>query len=214
MTFIQSFRVDHGLELNEFARVVNNYRKLKLKQIDEKAELCGLISAELVHMLEVDKHCVTHPAFADAISTVVKATPKQRDSIVHEKHRGQWQLDSADDSLVLAALMIVMNDKVKHDADVAQTPAPISGAKAVVKIDYSGNILHTYPKMRAASLDNKISDKTLRKMCLRKKLSTYYPYTFRYADEWAKMSNAERIADANRSRLWDVVGSNTRYVTG
>ena len=206
MTFIQSFREAHNLELNEFARVVNTYRRLKLKQVDEKAELCGLISTELVHMLEVDKHCITHPQLADAIATVCGATAKQRDRIVHEKHRGQWTLNPDDMPIVMAAIQAAMNDKPVKDAP---KPRVIPGAKAVVKIDFYGNVLATYVSLTEAAKQNRMSEKTITKLCRRNKPGNVNPFTFRYADDWYKMSNAEKIVDAKKWAIWDVAVSST-----
>ena len=206
MTFIQSFREAHNLELNEFARVVNTYRKLKLKQADEKAELCGLISAELVHMLEVDKHCVTHPQLADAIATVCGATAKQRDRIVHEKHRGQWTLNQDDMPMVMAAIQVEMN---KQPPKEMPKPHAVHCARSIVKIDFYGNVLATYQTLKQTARQERMSEKTIRRMCKRKRPGVVNPFTFRYADEWYKMSNAEKIADAKKWAIWDVAVSST-----
>lgn len=46
-------------------------------------------SERLIFMLEQGQ--VTHPIIADRIAEICGATAAQRDSIVHEKHWGEWQ---------------------------------------------------------------------------------------------------------------------------
>lgn len=47
-------------------------------------------SERLIFMLEEGQE-ITHPIIANRIAETCGATAAQRDSIVHEKHRGEWQ---------------------------------------------------------------------------------------------------------------------------
>ena len=198
--FIADFRESLGLELNEFARAVNIYRRAKLNQTDPDAPLCGLLGTQLVHMLEVDKNCVTHPDLAAAICTICGATPEQYDSIVAKFRRGKWQLDPNDAELVMDAISQVREPKDVDDAPPLDEYRTSPNAKAVVKIDFFGNTLARYVSTIQAANTNGIDKGTVRRACLRVRNKIPSPmlktFTFRYATEWDTMTGVEKMKDA------------------
>jgi hypothetical protein len=199
LMWIRDFREKMGLELDDFARVVNAYRVLAGKPIN------GIVSNTLIHILEVSRHGVTHPVLADAIATVCGATQKQRDGIVARQHRGGWKPDEDSARLVKLAIYRVTGklpgDELPGDDDEAPRKSrddyKFCGA---VKVDFDGHVLATYATLTEAARDNDLSHKYVWNRCQRKRRDGSARgknpgFTFRYMDEWEAMSPEERIED-------------------
>lgn len=80
--WITRFRERYDMTELEFAQALSD-AGARLKQPVR-------VSEPLLHLLEVRKGAVTHPKIADLIATVCGATPRERDMIVAEPHRGTW----------------------------------------------------------------------------------------------------------------------------
>lgn len=214
--WIQEYREREKLELWQFQQRVNEYRR----HLKEPAY--GTVSAELIHMLEVDKNAVTHPKIANAIAVLCEATPKQRDMIVAERHRGKWKGPTAEelrmakiinttlfangiDFCRASAIVVEQNtEKKKRRMPSANIVRP------VVKVDILGNVVERYSGAKQASEFEQLKRSSIKTRCQRRvknefarygieKESNSEKFTFRYADEWDTMTREEKIADIQRS---------------
>lgn len=173
--WIEDYRRQYGLEPDDLARMVNVAGRKMIPKLE------GTVSDTLIYILETSKKPRTHPRIADAIATVCRATPEQRDSIVDERHRGKWKSEHA--------------ETAKSEL---QTPAwKLHGEKPVVMIDGSGKVLTKYSSTAEASRASRIATKTIGEICKRKKKNIFalYGYTFRYTEEWETMTDEQRIQD-------------------
>lgn len=176
--WIEDYRRRNGLELYELAELVNKHRR-------EKGIAYGIVSDKLLHMLERDKNAVTHPLLANAIAEVCGATPKQRDMIVADIHKGTWP------------------DGVM-EGPATQGRAPF-GSKAVVKLDINGAELCRYMSVADAARRTQHSDSVIRDHCKGRvrEVTAYMPYTFRYADEWDAMDEFQKECEIDAlKRIW------------
>lgn len=214
--WIQEYREREKLELWQFQQRVNTYGQ------NIEKPFFGIISADLIHMLEVDKNAVTHPRIADAIATLCEATPEQRDMIVAECHKGEWN-GPTDDELEIARkvnLKVFVKGIDYHTiTTISGTPSveperqklsTISNIRPVVKIDILGNVVKRYSGAKQASEFERLERSAIKSRCQRKVKKEFARYgieqespldkcTFRYADEWDVMTREEKIADINRS---------------
>ena len=169
--WIEDYREANGLELDDFARRVNQVgRKMR-------PPLHGTVSDTLIYMLERAKVPRTHPRIAAAIATVCRATPEQYDSIVDNAHKGTWEYV----------------DIIGNTAN-----AQVTTGIGVVKIDDSARIVQRYASIQTAAKCNDLSQDTIKTRCERKvkrEFSASNPFTFRYAKEWAKMTPEQKLKD-------------------
>lgn len=177
--WIDEYRSAHGMELDEFARAVNAYGRKMVPPL-----VCT-ITDELIHMLERVKGCVTHPIIANAIAEYCWATPDQRDVIVAEIHRGNWE----------------PRQRVEYakPVEVSFNNVP-SGAKPVVKINVLGEVIASYESVSDAERREPNNGDYIRKRCKRKVEREFWstPYTYRYQEEWAAMNREEQLQDIIR----------------
>lgn len=207
--WISDFREAHGLELDEFARVVNTYRRLR------KLPMNGIVSDVLIYILERDERAVTHPILASAIADACGATPEQYDSIVAECHRGKWKPNPANARYVRKAMWKVTNTiptqtqhwKVETE-EVVDSPRPrikeryLKQCRSVLAIDKNGDVVCEYPSLKAAAEAYSVSEKYVSGRCRRivRDTSIYKPgirVTFRYSDEWEKLMPEQRAKEVN-----------------
>ena len=172
--WIEEYRNREGLELYELAEKVNKYRR----EYDPFS--CGIVSDQLLHILERSRNAVTHPRIANAIAEVCGATPEQRDMIVHKIHRGTWEPTRPGE---------------REKVDVSK---PKIGYKPVVKVDRYGNIIDRYESLTDAVRYEAHRENSIRDRCKRRidqEFTPQTPYTYRYADEWDNMTDEERLRD-------------------
>lgn len=170
--WIEDYRRREGLELYELARKLNKYRR------EHYPEQCGTITDSLLYMLERDKNAVTHPLIANVIAEVCGATVEQRDMIVADIHKGTWEPE-------------------KETPVLRPKRVPI-GAKPVVKIDRNRNIVGWFESVADASRRDGHNETVVRNRCKHRanyEFNSLFPYTYRYEDEWLKMTEEERIED-------------------
>lgn len=175
--WIEDFRIKNGLELDEFTRRVN----MHARKVNPPLE--SGVSDTLIHMLERQKNAVTHPRIANIIADVCGATAEQRDMIVAEIHRGQWNPVVTKPNF---------NDLKLHGQN---------GSKAVVKIDRRGNAVDYYESVVDAARRTPQTEKMIRDRCKRRvpnEFTYMVPYTFRYAAEWDIMTAAQRQEDISQ----------------
>ena len=176
--WIDEYREKYGLELDDMARRVNVAgRKMRPR-------LPCTVTDTLIHILECSKTPRTHPRIADAIAIACGATAEQRDSIVDEKHRGTFD-----------------PSKYNHIARAKESPAASKrtphGERGVVKINREGMVVRRYPSLAMTEYYEDMTCESIRARCRRRVGGELerWAYTYRYADEWDKMSRAERLKD-------------------
>lgn len=151
----------------------------------ELSEATGC-SERLIDLLQSERGAVTHPKIADRIADYLGATPEERDKIVARKHRGTY-------------------------TPGCSTPKPISdsspawNAKEVVVIGKNGEELDRFKSATCAAQSiNSYKDNVI--IRCRRSLTAFdefaaFGVTFRYADEWDRMTQAEKEIDiAHRKR--------------
>ena len=168
----------------------------------ELAQLAG-VSPALIGILEDQNRAITHPQLANQIAEICGATAEQRDSIVHKKHAGTWVPSGkkADFGKLLRIRQLQPRDeKPKGEVlDLPRRPAVQFGSnrRAVVVLNRDGKVLARYASIAAAGMkeDKNISCVAMR--CARKvgQEWKHNDKTFRYADEWDAMNEAQRRAD-------------------
>ena len=177
--WIEDYRNKYGLELDDLARRVN----IAGKKLEPR--LCCTVTDTLIHVLERSKVPRTHPRIADAIAIACKATAEQRDSIVDEKHRGTF--DPA------------FYNTPKSERPEPQQPKPHKPGyeHGVVKVDRNGKILARYVSLTNAESYGEMSIDAIRARCKRKVQSELitWEFTYRYSEEWDKMSRIEKLRD-------------------
>ena len=177
--WIDEYREANGLELDEFARRVNIVgRKMN-------PPLWGTVTDTLIYKLERSKTPRTHPRIANAIATVCGATSEQRDSIVDERHRGKWEPVASPFEWREQKETIPRNQGFKLD-------------KAVVQVDGKARIINRWGSIRQAAKYTNVSAETIVRHCGRRVHQVFTvvrPYTYRFAEEWDKMSMAEKLQD-------------------
>jgi len=202
--WIRDFRERMGLELDELAKAVNMYRRFTKQRIN------GVVSDVLIHTLEVDDKAITHPVLANAIAVVCGATREERNSIVAEHNRCETWIcpaDSETEKLIRRAIYTATGrlpeDEPKRNEVSPQKLAAQFKKRPVVKLNRMGNTLESYDSVLDAANLNGLSNKYVRNRCRRTIKDQRFMfagdrgYTFRYADEWDAMSQAERLADIN-----------------
>lgn len=171
--WIEDYRMANNLELDQMAHRVN----LVGRKILEPPLEC-IVSDTLIHILERSKTPRTHPRIADAIAIACNATQEQRDSIVDERHKGTW-------------VPVLTKDDWR---DKPITPR-VGGAREVVRVDAKGRIMNRYKSIEQASKATGMGTKRIYKRCNRKLLNEFdvCDWTFRYANEWDKMTMTARL---------------------
>lgn len=176
--WIDEYRARYGLELDDMARRVNVAgRKLH-------PPLECTVTDTLIHILEISKVPRTHPRIANAIALACKATAEQRDSIVAERHRGKWKPPDGDYTL----------ETLK---DAPRKPDCAVGERAVVQIDRNGYIIGRYKSVALAVMFCGVTQYAVTERCLRRAPNEFdkYGFTFRYANEWDKLTMTEKLID-------------------
>lgn len=213
--WIQEYREREKLELWQFQQRVNTYGQ------NIEKPFFGVISADLIHMLEVDKNAVTHPRIADAIATLCNATPEQRDMIVAECHKCEWN-GPTDDELEIAR---ETNEKLfvkgidyhqiatASSTSTCQEPkhkfSTASNKRPVVKIDVCGYVVKRYDSTKEAAESEHLERSAIKCRCQRKikrefsingiKQQPNQRFTYRYADDWDNMTSEQKMADIRKS---------------
>ena len=166
--WIEDYRTANDLELDEFARRVNQVGR------HMKPPLWGTVTDTLIYAIERNKVPRTHPRIADAIAAVCGATEEQRDSIVDKKHHGTMV-------------------RVSISANAVNTRRD----SAVVKLDANGDVVARYITVQAAEKCERLSADGIRERCKRRIKNEFQPYsyTYRYEREWDKMTAEERRDD-------------------
>ena len=175
MHWIAQFRRDYRHKNGKIGLTEEEMAKL----VSTKNTGC---SKKLIEILEAGG--ITHPDIADRIAHVTGATPEQRDSIVHKKHRGKK----------------FRGRKKKQDPQ----PFSINPARAlpentrgVVRIAPDGSEIERHASINKAAQKLGISTAAIHRRChgemwINSNEFESFGYTFRFASEWDSMTPHEK----------------------
>lgn len=162
------------------------------------------VSVVLIDILENQNNAVTHPLIANEIAQFTGATAKQRDSIVHKKHRGKWQPGPKTKNAA--------GIKAMPDSDRDRTAALLrrGSARPVLQININCDPVTQWPSLQAAAQAVGKQTPFVYDRC-RKRLkgNEFEPMgcTYRYADEWCAEMRKQLLVAAEeykKSRRADV----------
>lgn len=128
---------------------------------------------------------ITHPNFADRIADYIGATPEQRDSLVHEQHRGKY----------------IPGETIRKRAAAAPRAEKLTNhCGAVVMIDSGGNELRRFIGVTVAAEYAEKGEKFVLSRCNRQIGPATNEFaalkaSFRWAEAWDKLSPEERLED-------------------
>ena len=144
---------------------------------------------------------ITHPKIAAGIADAADATVEQFNTLVHEKHWGKWEPGA--------------KPKKRKPREETKLEAPARAderMRPVVMIDRNGMELQRFPSCTAAVNGTGCNERYIRNRCnrnLRGKTDEFanLKASFRWADEWEAMSEAERqetiYGGARAARLYE-----------
>ena len=177
MHWLEKWRKDHQMSRERLAKQVG-------------------VSEQLIWKAENENGFKTHPLIANDIADYIGATAEQRDSIVHKKHHGTYKPNPRAKRYVAAVEK--KKEKEKRERKAAER-------REIVAVNIAGVEQGRYPTLVAAAdahlpcTTTTVSNRAGRK--LSPGVNEFMPYgvTFRYADEWDKMSVDERKEDMRNS---------------
>lgn len=152
----------------------------------------GKCSAVLIGIIESGG--ITHPNIADQIAAIAGATVKRRDSMVHESRR-----------------IVREPMKPKRRSEHKKQPPPMAldvipdTARRVVALDPEGNVIERFESLSTAAASAGTSAPVVYSRCVRKVRMlrgefAFRGYTWRFAEEWDSMSDAEKATDMENAR--------------
>ena len=178
--WLEDFRRAHGLTLEELGAYIRRLGRKKHPEIT--------VSDILLERLEGEPKFRTVPAIADLIAEACGATAQQRDRLVLEKDRGTWKPKPG------------RKPTPKPKAPVEEEPEPKNDGHhhPVVAVDRAGFAVMRFVGVKNAAARCGVSHKMVYSRCLRQLGRDEFRalgFTFRYAEEWDRMTDAERRAD-------------------
>ena len=175
-------------------------------------------SEYLIWILENQRKGVTHKNIANRIAEITGATVKQRDSLVHKKHRGTWQPPTKQTATRKAEI----NSSPKQQSEDEHRIAwKCSGfRRPVLQINLECKPVVRFESMREAAESichppTFVADRCRGKL----KGNEFEPlgYTFRYEDEWNAEAAKALMPTAQRAKEQRATGvvkfGNTYYIT-
>jgi len=190
--WITEYREEYGLELEQLGAMIRRAGRRKEPEL--------WVSDTLLYRLETDPNFRTVPKLADLIAEACGATAKQRDALVLEKYRGTWKPTRAKPEIERhprAAPRPVQKPRPEQRPMVIGA-RPIPGAREVVKLNRKGEEVARYRSCGYAGVMCGVSEKLVTARCHRRyrydEFRTF-GFTFRFAEEWEKMTEAQRQAD-------------------
>lgn len=182
--WLAEYRDQYGLTLNELGGMIRRAGRRKTPRL--------WLSDELLYNLETDPKFRTVPKLADLIAEACGATAKQRDELVLEQHRGTWKPTRATPEI----------ERKRGKAESAlDAERKLPGERPVVKLSRSGEEAGRYRSVVVAAMHNGMTEQRVGNRCrrsMRKDEFKVLGFTFRFADEWDRMTDAERREDLFR----------------
>ena len=178
--WIEDFRRAHGLTLEDLGAYI--------RRLGGKRHPPIKVSDTLLERLEGEPKFRTVPAIADLIAEACGATAQQRDRLVLEKDLGTWKPRPG------------RKPTPKPKAPVEEEPEPKNDGHhhPVVAVDRAGFAVMRFAGVKNAAARCGVSHKMVYSRCLRQLGRDEFRalgFTFRYAEEWDRMTDAERRAD-------------------
>lgn len=183
--WLEDFRRAHGLTLEELGAYIRRLGRKKHPEIT--------VSDTLLERLEGEPKFRTVPAIADLIAEACGATAEQRDQLVLEKHKGTWKPKPGRKPQVKAGA-------TREAVEEEEEPWRINNGTShpVVAVDREGFAVRRYEGVQSAATHCGTSPHAVYSRCLRQMGRGEFRmlgFTFRYAGEWDRMTDAERRAD-------------------
>ena len=186
--WITEFRERFGIGLEQLG--------MQIRRLGAKRNPPLRVSDTLLEQLERDPRFKTVPALADLIAEACAATAAQRDELVLKEYRGTWKPPKRNKPAVVAGRPI----KAAKPSEAGRPPAN-GAARGVVKVDRYGAEVGRYRGCGAAARENLIEPRQVTARCHREYRTDEFKahgYTFRFADEWDAMTEAQRREDVER----------------
>ena len=186
--WLTEFRERFGIGLEQLG--------MQIRRLGAKKSPPLRVSDTLLEQLERDPKFKTVPALADLIAEACAATAAQRDELVLKRYRGTWKPPKRRKPPVVVARPI----KVAKPSEAGRPPAN-GAARGVVKVDRYGVEVGRYRGCGAAARENLIEPRQVTARCHREYRTDEFKahgYTFRFADEWDAMTEAQRREDVER----------------
>lgn len=192
--WLTEFREKWGLSIELLGTLIRRYAARR----DPKLR----VSDTLLERLETEANFRTVPKLADVIALACGATAAQRDEMVLERFRGRpyQPRAKAGEPPVIALL-----EQARGGGGQIRPPkpAPEPHTRPVVMIDRDGNELLRYRSIVSAVEDTGIcKEAILSRINRTKQMDEFegYGVSFRLAEEWDRMTEAQRKADAQRTK--------------
>lgn len=193
--WITEFREQFGLDLEQLGA--------QIRRVGARKDPPLRVSDILLYRLETDPKFRTVPALADLIAEACGATAQQRDALVLPKHRGTWKPPRRRETVrPRAAAAPAPPPEPPKVPQKPYTKPALKVAHVVVRLNREGEELGRYASVSRAALDSLATTDQIISRCMRRyTLDEFkaYGYTYRYAEEWDRMSGAERAADLSRN---------------
>lgn len=192
--WLTEFREQWGLSIELLGTLIRRYAARR----DPKLR----VSDTLLERLETEANFRTVPKLADVIALACGATAAQRDEMVLERFRGRpyQSRAKAGEPPVIALLEQARGGGAQIRPP---KPAPEPHTRPVVMIDKNGEELLRYRSIVSAVEDSGIcKEAILSRINRTKQMDEFegYGVSFRLAEEWDKMTEAQRKADAQRTK--------------
>lgn len=192
--WLTEFRKQWGLSIELLGTLIRRYAARR----DPKLR----VSDTLLERFETEANFRTVPKLADVIALACGATAAQRDEMVLERFRGRpYQSKAKAGEPPVIALL----EQARGGARQIRLPkpAPEPHTRPVVMIDKDGNELLRYRSIVSTVEDTGIcKEAILSRINRTKQLDEFegYGVSFRLAEEWDRMTEAQRKADAQRTK--------------
>lgn len=150
------------------------------------------VSEHLLRILQNQHGGVTHPKIADRIADFIGATPEERDSIVHKKHRGTYTPNPKNPAL--------KRNKVRR-IETPEVYRPNTPTSVIAVINSNGRILATHNSLNDVAIQYGCNVSLVRNRC--EKSIVYYDefselgVSFRYYEQWKDLSDTDRKKDVD-----------------
>lgn len=191
--WLTEFREQWGLSIEGLGTLIRRYAARQAPNLR--------VSDILLERLESEKNFRTVPKLADLIAQACGATQAQRDEMVLERFRGRpYQTKAKAGEPPVIALR---NQARGGGARIGPpSPKPEPRMRPVVMIDRDGKELLRYRSIVNAIEDTGVNkDAIICRIKRTKQMDEFETYgvSFRLAEEWDRMTEAQRKADARRT---------------
>ena len=200
--WLTEFREANGLSLEALGKAV--------RRAGAKLDPPVKVSDTLLERLEIEPKFRTVPKIADLIAEVCGATAEQRDALVLEHYKGTWKpkrkgtgtagKKTGTSSVTASGCATFPRGEGLGTAEEAtdrHTRAENS-CRPVVAVDRAGFALFRFASVHNAAARCGVTHKAVYPRCMRRLGRDEFAllgFTFRYADEWDAMTDAQRRAD-------------------